>query len=63
MKKAYIVSNTKSEYFGTTVYEVERYKRDWDKELWIKIVCDFVDHTGSFKETYTWFKIQELEEV
>ena len=55
----YIVDNSKSVYFGLSVVEVERYYSTSHKETWIKAVLDFaVD--GSFKEVYTWFKLEEL---
>ena len=55
----YVVDNSKSAYFGLSVVEVERYESDTYNETWIKVVLDFaVD--GSFKEVYTWFKLEEL---
>ncbi len=55
----YIVDNTKSIYYGLTVYETERYDNLTHNETWVKVVLDFaVD--GSFKEVYTWFKLEEL---
>ena len=55
----YIVDNTKSVYFGLSVVEVERYESTTYNETWVKAVLDFaVD--GSFKEVYTWFKLEEL---
>lgn len=57
--KQYIVDNSKSAYFGLSVVEVERYASVTYNETWIKVVLDFaVD--GSFKEVYTWFKLEEL---
>ena len=57
--KQYIVDNSKSAYFGLSVVEVERYDSTTYNETWIKAVLDFaVD--GSFKEVYTWFKLEEL---
>ena len=57
--KQYIVDNSKSAYFGLSVVEVERYDSATYNETWIKVVLDFaVD--GSFKEVYTWFKLEEL---
>ena len=57
--KQYIVDNSKSAYFGLSVVEVERYDSTTYNETWIKAVLDFaVD--GSFKEVYTWFKLDEL---
>ena len=57
--KQYIVDNSKSVYFGLSVVEVERYDSTTYNETWIKAVLDFaVD--GSFKEVYTWFKLDEL---
>ena len=59
--KQYIVDNSKSVYFGLSVVEVERYDSTTYNETWIKVVLDFaVD--GSFKEVYTWFKLEELIE-
>ena len=59
--KQYIVDNSKSAYFGLSVVEVERYESTTYNETWIKAVLDFaVD--GSFKEVYTWFKLEELIE-
>lgn len=56
--KQYIVDNSKSVYFGLSVVEVERYENAHN-EIWIKVVLDFaVD--ASFKEVYTWFKLDEL---
>ena len=58
LMKQYIVDNSKSVYFGLSVVEVERYDYSYN-ETWIKAVLDFaVD--GSFKEVYTWFKLEEL---
>lgn len=55
----YVVDNLKSAYFGLSVVEVERYESTTYDETWIKVVLDFaVD--GSFKEVYTWFKLEEL---
>ena len=55
----YVVDNSKSAYFGLSVIEVERYESATYDETWIKVVLDFaVD--GSFKEVYTWFKLEEL---
>lgn len=55
----YVVDNSKSAYFGLSVVEVERYESATYGETWIKVVLDFaVD--GSFKEVYTWFKLEEL---
>ena len=55
----YVVDNSKSAYFGLSVVEVERYESATYNETWIKVVLDFaVD--GSFKEVYTWFKLEEL---
>lgn len=60
--KQHIVSNTKSAYFGLTVYETERYESLSYSEIWVKVVLDFaVD--GSFKEVSTWFRDNELEEI
>ena len=57
--KQYMVDNSKSVYFGLSVVEVERYESTTHNETWIKAVLDFaVD--GSFKEVYTWFKLEEL---
>ena len=57
----YIVDNIKSAYFGLSVVEVERYNSTTYNETWVKAVLDFaVD--GSFKEIYTWFKLEELIE-
>ena len=57
--KEYIVDNSKSVYFGLSVVEVERYESTTYNETWVKAVLDFaVD--GSFKEVYTWFKLEEL---
>lgn len=57
--KQYIVDNSKSVYFGLSVVEVERYNSTSYNETWVKVVLDFaVD--GSFKEVYTWFKLDEL---
>ena len=57
--KHYIVDNSKSAYFGLSVVEVERYESTTYNETWVKAVLDFaVD--GSFKEVYTWFKLEEL---
>jgi len=57
--KQYIVDNSKSVYFGLSVVEVERYENVTYNETWIKVVLDFaVD--ASFKEVYTWFKLEEL---
>ena len=57
--KQYIVDNSKSVYFGLSVVEVERYESTTYNETWVKAVLDFaVD--GSFKEVYTWFKLEEL---
>lgn len=59
LMKQYIVDNSKSAYFGLSVVEVERYASVTYNETWIKVVLDFaVD--GSFKEVYTWFKLEEL---
>ena len=59
--KQYIVDNSKSVYFGLSVVEVERYDSTTYNETWVKVVLDFaVD--GSFKEVYTWFKLEELIE-
>ena len=59
--KQYIVDNSKSAYFGLSVVEVERYDNAAYNETWIKVVLDFaVD--GSFKEVYTWFKLEDLIE-
>ena len=57
----YVVDNSKSAYFGLSVIEVERYENTTYDETWIKVVLDFaVD--GSFKEVYTWFKLEELSD-
>lgn len=57
----YVVDNSKSAYFGLSVVEVERYENTTYDETWIKVVLDFaVD--GSFKEVYTWFKLEELSD-
>jgi len=57
----YVVDNSKSAYFGLSVIEVERYENATYDETWIKVVLDFaVD--GSFKEVYTWFKLEELSD-
>lgn len=57
----YVVDNSKSAYFGLSVIEVERYESTTYDETWIKVVLDFaVD--GSFKEVYTWFKLEELSD-
>lgn len=57
--KQYIVDNSKSAYFGLSVVETERYDSTTHNETWVKVVLDFaVD--GSFKEVYTWFKLEEL---
>ena len=57
--KQYIVDNSKSAYFGLSVVEVERYDSTTHNETWIKVVLDFaVD--GSFKEVYTWFKLDDI---
>ena len=59
--KQYIVDNSKSAYFVLSVVEVERYESVTYNETWVKVVLDFaVD--GSFKEVYTWFKLEELIE-
>ena len=58
--KQYIVDNSKSVYFGLSVVEVERYENAYN-ETWIKVVLDFAID-GSFKEVYTWFKLEELIE-
>ena len=57
--KQYIVDNSKSAYFGLSVVEMERYNNTSYNETWVKVALDFaVD--GSFKEVYTWFKLEEL---
>lgn len=60
--KEYMVSNTKSMYFGLSVYSTEYFEHTKCNESWVKVVLDFaVD--GSFKEVSTWFKAEELEEI
>lgn len=57
--KEYMVCNTKSLYFGLSVYSTEYFEHTKYDESWVKVVLDFaVD--GSFKEVYTWFKLEEL---
>ena len=59
--KQYIVDNSKSVYFGLSVVEVERYENTYN-ETWVKVVLDFAID-GSFKEVYTWFRDNELDEI
>ena len=60
--KEYMVSNTKSMYFGLSVYSTEYFEHTKYDESWVKVVLDFaVD--GSFKEVSTWFRTEELEEI
>ena len=60
--KEYMVSNTKSLYFGLSVYSIEYFEHIKYNESWVKVVLDFaVD--GSFKEISTWFRDNELEEI
>lgn len=59
--KQHIVSNTKSVYFGLTVYETERYESLSYSEIWVKVVLDFAND-GTFKEVSTWFKLEELSD-
>ena len=60
--KEYMVCNTKSVYFGLSVYSIEYFKHAKYDESWVKVVLDFAVG-GSFKEISTWFKAEELEEI
>lgn len=60
--KEYMVSNTKSLYFGLSVYSVEYFEHTKYNEFWVKVVLDFAID-GSFKEVSTWFRDNELEEI
>lgn len=60
--KEYMVSNTKSMYFGLSVYSVEYFEHITYNESWVKVVLDFAID-GSFKEVSTWFRDSELEEI
>lgn len=57
----YIVDNSKSAYFGLSVVELERYENTTYNETWVKVVLDFAAN-ASFKEVYTWFKLEELSD-
>ena len=57
----YTVDNSKSAYFGLSVVEVGRYENTTYNETWVKVVLDFAAN-GSFKEVYTWFKLEELSD-
>ena len=54
-----IIDSSKSEYFGITCYEIERYKSKTHNETWVKVVFDYPTN-GTFKELRTWFKASEL---
>lgn len=55
----YIIDSSKSEFFGITCYELERYKSETHNEVWVKVVFDYPTN-GTFKELKTWFKASEL---
>ena len=60
--KEYMVCNTKSVYFGLSVYSIEYFEHIKYNESWVKVVLDFAID-GSFKEISTWFKAEELDEI
>lgn len=60
--KEYMVSNTKSMYFGLSVYSTEYFEHTKHNESWVKVILDFAID-GSFKEISTWFKAEELDEI
>ena len=55
----YLIENSFSEYFGLTCYELEQYKSETHKEVWVKVVFDYPCN-GTFKEQKCWFKASEL---
>ena len=55
----YIIDTSRSHYFGLTCYEIEQYKSETYKEVWVKVVFDYPCN-GTFKEQKCWFKASEL---
>ena len=60
--KEYMVSNTKSMYFGLSVYSVEYFEHTKYNESWVKFVLDIAIDVN-YNVVSTCFKDEELEQI